>query len=510
MYMEIRLPLACLIITAYCYFYYAKKKRLRTMTARAFDLLGCVSLIHLLAATVTEYTVNHRSEVPVWFNESWHLIFYISVTLFCGAVLEYLMLYVERGTGQNLMSLKKVVWTFCGACCVLELFLPGYYVDTPYGSHAYGPKAFILYGMVAVTLSTMIYLLLRFHTLLSKSYNRVLISTILLCISIPTLQILRPTLLLTDFLLTIVSLGLMVNTEDAHLYLSYPSNLYNELACKTLLQELLFLQQPFYLGVYVFLDNGGDAIAAMQSVQRQLPEKEAHTTCCMLSNNVLVVLPMRGLARAHVLPSMLPPPDSSENCPYTLERLQFSGEETVEDALKQLWDVKFRYQEDALHRDELTGLLRREAFSRQVTQLLEDRCGFTFLMLDLDDFKSINDNFGHATGDEALKLVAYALRMVLRTSDRIGRLGGDEFAVVLYGVTQQTRVQEIVNRLQNKLADEPLVPNDSLRIKLSIGARICPPDESELTFRSIYNQADQALYQAKRNGKHQLAFFENP
>lgn len=509
MYMTIRLPFCCLAIVTYCYLCYRKKNRLRTMTARAFNLMATFALVHLLAATVTEFTVNNRSAVPAWYNDIWHIVFMVSATLFCASLVEYLVLYVERSSGHTLIRLKQAAFGSSGVCILLELVLPITYMDTPLGSYSYGPKAFALYVTVFITLALMLYLLVRYHALLSKGDNQVLISTILLCVIVALTQIIFPHLLLTDFLITIVLLGLMVNTEGAHLFLSYPSNLYNELGCKIILQELLFLQQPFQLGAYVFLDNGSGTIATMKSVQRQLPERESHTVCCTLSGNILVVMPLRGMTHIPELPALLPVPDGSrEECPHTAEKLTFTGKETVDEVMARLREVKRRYEEDALRRDELTGLLRRDALVRQVKHLIADRCGFTFLMMDLDNFKGINDTYGHAVGDEALKLVAHTLRVVLRASDCICRMGGDEFAVALYGIAQEDSVREIAARLMNELNAHSLIPEDPQRIALSIGARVCPAEEDGLSFQSLYAQADSALYSAKRQGKNQLQFFD--
>ncbi|MDP3668165.1 MAG: diguanylate cyclase [Telluria sp.] len=162
-------------------------------------------------------------------------------------------------------------------------------------------------------------------------------------------------------------------------------------------------------------------------------------------------------------------------------------------------------QELALH-DALTGLPNR--------RLLEDRIATTLqhasrnhhkaavMYLDLDGFKAINDTYGHAYGDEVLKIVAQRLVACSRKEDTVARLGGDEFMVVLGEVSGLSDAQGPAAKLVDAVS-EPFFINDlSLQLSTSIGISIYPDDAESV--EALISIADYALYEAKRGGKNRF------
>lgn len=161
--------------------------------------------------------------------------------------------------------------------------------------------------------------------------------------------------------------------------------------------------------------------------------------------------------------------------------------------------------------DPLTGLLNRRGFSEATARLMEREAGagrpITVMIFDIDHFKSVNDRFGHATGDEVLKLFSETVVANLRATDLIGRVGGEEFAALLpcgmdEAVTAAERVREAFQDSGVAIDDEPLATT------VSIGLAGGPADtELEVLMAS----ADAALYQAKRGGRNQVrAIVEQP
>ncbi len=150
--------------------------------------------------------------------------------------------------------------------------------------------------------------------------------------------------------------------------------------------------------------------------------------------------------------------------------------------------------------DELTGLPNRRALDKQMVQesARSFRFGrpFTLVMMDLDGFKSINDNFGHPMGDSVLQQVAAALRRSVRTTDFVARYGGDEFAVIL-PETDLSSAQTVVDKLRMALASCDLrLPNSTQRyISACMGLAIFPADTSVPD--KLLEIADQRLYDAK-------------
>jgi diguanylate cyclase (GGDEF)-like protein len=169
-----------------------------------------------------------------------------------------------------------------------------------------------------------------------------------------------------------------------------------------------------------------------------------------------------------------------------------------------------KQKDDALMRslatiDGLTGMLNRRAFferadgARQLALRL--RKPIALLMLDIDHFKQLNDGFGHACGDEALKVFADTARGVLREHDLIGRLGGEEFALVLPG-TRLEGALEAAERLRVAVLEAPLIGcAQGYRMTVSIGVVTIAADE-ELT--AALARADHALYAAKTGGRNRV------
>ena len=168
--------------------------------------------------------------------------------------------------------------------------------------------------------------------------------------------------------------------------------------------------------------------------------------------------------------------------------------------------------ERELHRlattDMLTGMANRRAFLEAATQVYEkaraDGAPFALLMLDLDHFKTINDQLGHLEGDRALAEFAHVVKTQLRATDVVGRLGGEEFCVLL-PLTAHDQAVEIATRIMHGVACTPLADEAGrpYRITVSVGVGTISPHDRSL--RDVLDRADQALYLAKNRGRNQIA-----
>jgi len=510
MYYQIRLPLACFIILAYCFWYYHKKKRLPTRTSRIFELMCYAALIHLAAAVVTEYTVNNRDKVSASFNYVWHVVFLISVTCMCALILYYQILYIERGSGRRQRAGKRILLTVWAAGVIAQIVLPISYIDTPQGSYSLGPKAYSLYVVVIYVLAMLLLNTVFYRKIIGWERSRVLLMSVAIFVIASSIQIAHPYMLLTGPAMTLIVLGIMVNTEDAHLYVDYQSGLYNDLGCRELLQEHLLSGRPFQLGVYVFLGNDVAVANAMQFIERKLPEKKTRLICGIMNGNVLLVQPMSGWSTTARLPEPLPLPEQGKlSVKFLARRLDCGPDDSLEQILGRVRDLKDRFEEDILHRDELTGVLRRDAFIRQVEYLILQRRPFSLVMVDLDNFKSINDSFGHGVGDEVLKFTADTFRSALRGDDIICRMGGDEFSLVLSGVGEPEQAREIMERITGQLGAARILPDKTRGLYLSAGIKIYRPEDNAPSFQELYAEADAALYHTKHHGKKGISFAGN-
>lgn len=154
-----------------------------------------------------------------------------------------------------------------------------------------------------------------------------------------------------------------------------------------------------------------------------------------------------------------------------------------------------------VEKDPLTGVLNRMAFEFYVNhcfsgELKED--SHALLLLDLDDFKQINDGYGHVLGDHALITTAGILKTCVRNSDYVGRLGGDEFAVFLKSVSQEQAAKK-AGEICEALEKAEMKSNEAMAT-CSIGIACFPKDGSD--FNELYQRADRGLYKVKGTGKN--------
>ncbi len=172
--------------------------------------------------------------------------------------------------------------------------------------------------------------------------------------------------------------------------------------------------------------------------------------------------------------------------------------------------VEARLLHDAMH-DVLTGLPNRALFQDRLERALSRRArrrdqGCGVLFLDLDQFKAINDNFGHAAGDMLLIAVAERLRTVLRPQDTAARFGGDEFAILVETVVSATDIDVIAQRVLLEL-DRPFdILGHRIKAVASIGAAIAADDHD--TTEVLMHDADFAMYRAKQAGGHRCEVFD--
>lgn len=159
-------------------------------------------------------------------------------------------------------------------------------------------------------------------------------------------------------------------------------------------------------------------------------------------------------------------------------------------------------------RDRFTGLLNRAVFNeqleREVAFARRENERFAVAMIDIDHFKRFNDTYGHAGGDEALRLVAATLRNTCRESDVVARYGGEEFALILPAV-RSGRAQDLLERFRRVVAATPIHLSGRPRpvsVTISIGVASFPEDG--MTAAQVLACADERLYEAKAGGRDRV------
>ncbi|MFI3155803.1 MAG: EAL domain-containing protein [Methylococcaceae bacterium] len=160
--------------------------------------------------------------------------------------------------------------------------------------------------------------------------------------------------------------------------------------------------------------------------------------------------------------------------------------------------------------DKLTGLANRDLFhdrlNRAILQAKRSLQKIAVLFIDLDNFKYVNDTFGHAKGDLLLQKVVAILKMSLRENDALARMGGDEFTVLLQDISSRDDVELTARRI-NEVLDSPICLDDhELYISASIGISYFPEDGDSASI--LMKHADTAMYSAKNDGRKRYHFFQ--
>jgi diguanylate cyclase (GGDEF)-like protein len=157
------------------------------------------------------------------------------------------------------------------------------------------------------------------------------------------------------------------------------------------------------------------------------------------------------------------------------------------------------------HHDALTGLPNRVLLTDRLEQQMalgrRHKNSLALCMLDLDGFKPVNDQFGHATGDKVLREVAQRIKAALRESDTVARFGGDEFVLLLGDVGDDSLLDEVLTRVLKSI-EQPMDCCNQSKVSASIGVSIIGADAHDAT--ELMRHADEAMYRAKAAGGRRL------
>ena len=165
--------------------------------------------------------------------------------------------------------------------------------------------------------------------------------------------------------------------------------------------------------------------------------------------------------------------------------------------------------EDKADTDQLTGLNNKLATERKIKEYMAkhpDKQSMMFI-LDIDNFKKINDTMGHAFGDEVLRSLGTQIGSIFRASDIIGRVGGDEFMVFLKDIPNDETILKEARKVEEFFKNFQAGEYVKYKATASIGVAVFPQEGAE--FEALYKAADQGLYKAKKRGKNQLAFYRD-
>ena len=183
-------------------------------------------------------------------------------------------------------------------------------------------------------------------------------------------------------------------------------------------------------------------------------------------------------------------------------------EEPDETVHMELRDIQSLKADGALAQiDEMTGLLNKQTITERARVLTQryPKKTFYFCLMDIDYFKSVNDLFGHMTGDEVIIDVAHILRDIVGENGVVGRIGGDEFMMVLENISDRQRVREVLAKIRETVESKYKGFRGSLDITVSIGTALFP--DNAVDYDELFLLTDKMLYRAKMKGRNRYIIY---
>lgn len=166
-------------------------------------------------------------------------------------------------------------------------------------------------------------------------------------------------------------------------------------------------------------------------------------------------------------------------------------------------ESELQQMSEKVHEDHLTGILNRRgldlAFDREVSRAQRQQQPVCYALLDIDNFKALNDTHGHKVGDEALVYLVNAVKNVTRSEDVVARYGGEEFVILLPN-TQLKEAVEVLSRIRRNLTKKFFL-HENKKLLITFSAGVAEHKAGEMQ-ENIFKRADEALYRAKKNGKN--------
>lgn len=185
-----------------------------------------------------------------------------------------------------------------------------------------------------------------------------------------------------------------------------------------------------------------------------------------------------------------------------LEKLRKNLATSLNQKIREISDMRSKSYQDAL-----TGLWNRAYSENAVNETLNEGIKGALLMIDMDDFKSINDKYGHVAGDRTLIIFSQIMQKYAKEGDVLCRIGGDEFIVFIKGETHKAIVAARAAKMISEICEKIVECGFETNTSVSIGIAQAPEDGTD--FATLYNAADKALYHVKQNGKNAYHFYSD-
>lgn len=487
--MMIKMPLACLLLVSYSFYYYSKSKKLQTCASRIFEIMVLCVLVNLAVDWVTEYIINHRNQVPEIVSYICQIVFLLSVLNMCFLMYFYLLAYVERGSGLEKRREKRAALILWGIGSAVILVLSVGDAGEMYGAYLQGTKACVLYACIVYAVAAMLYNLSRHRMVIAENMRSVMSASAAIFSVFFALQTIFPYTFTAGLGMSMVIMGFFLAAEDTSQYIDKKTGFFNELGFRELLWQKIHNGKPFRLFAYVYIGDHTQVEEAIREAADSMAG-QYHLACARIADNMVIFLNDSLDWRKEAGPEVPPKFFIGKNGlkEYTV-MIPCSENCAIEDIFRQLYIFKSLYEEKALYVDVMSGVYNRNAYERDRQLILKEKRSVWYLLVDINHLKKTNDTYGHAAGDVLIQSAASLLREAFTPGGKVYRIGGDEFAVLYRGNGIEERLKAVEE------ARQEWNRNRKIPVSFAMGYAYYEPGES--TWQEVIGEADNHMYEQK-------------
>lgn len=511
-----KMQIACLCFIGYLIIYYLSNRHLNTRSSRIFKKLLVVCIINLFLDMLSIYTVNNLDIVPMAFNNLATKLFIISINVYIYLICCYILNLIEQNTmfsnGLEHLLIMPLLFTIA----FIILAKPKYYIS-PENCYCYGAVANSCYIGILVYLFISLASLYHYWNELDFIYKKLILSVISIQFITSLIQGLDPSILITGLGVSLCTFCIFISLENRSRYIHESSNLFNELALTTILKEKLRNRDKFFV-IAIVLENltdiqeeyshtieGGIYSAIDKYVQLRFKES------LFCYNDTVLTLVIKERESLDGIISDLEDRFSTNWRIYgqdifiqaTIRNISPSSPVySVEDIMSLIVDLQKQIKDKMMCTDKLLAIQNRNAFERDINIVTTNRFKYNsicYIMIDVNNLKITNDQFGHDAGDRLLQDCVKILTDAISDKGTIYRLGGDEFGILIFNAKNG----EIGNLLEHiEEVRQTFNANRMRPVSFGLGYSFFNATRDR-SLNEMIKRADQMMYQNKFAIKHQ-------
>lgn len=516
-YIYVKMQIACLCFIGYLTINYLLNKRIRTYSSKVYFMMLWACIINLLLDVASISTLYLYPDTSNMVNEVVTRAFIVSVDVFMALIATYLINLITidqkmpiQRTWLAIVPLLPVV-----AMCFTDQL--AYYVEKDYG-YSYGPIVNVCYIAAVVYLGAVIYYVKKNIASINFKVKKTTIECIAICIIIMVLQKLYPQVLISGLATTLCTFSIYIAIENPNFFLENQFNFFNDFAFITVLKDKICKNDPFSVLV-VMLGNIEDIREEYgASVERQLYEMVESYLHSFMKDGVYLynTNTLMGIAANNdVMANYIEQIKKRFASVWKVEQKGILLNAQVEciDVDKDVTSVEYiknkiiEMQIDIKHKklytDNLLGIRNRNGFESDIDVISPNRYQYEslcYITIDVNNLKIVNDQYGHAAGDELLKNCVNIISKALEDQGTLYRLGGDELGILLIN-KRNVEISELLVKIEEVRKQEN--QNKTHPVSFALGYAYFDGSRDD-SLHEMVKRADKMMYGNKIEMKKQM------